>query len=607
MYTFICTIFRYLYTIYFGGILFVPPSFSILFCLRILYLDSGCCLKMKMSRRGLRDEEIERLLCEIPSDEDSTVDTTDDESDYEASIVAEAIVSSEGEVSESEEESESTPPKRAADTAPTWGQQFNATSGMQFDSESGPSAFIRDIDDPEPIDIFEKIFPKELVELIVFQTNLYATQSGKSFTPTTDNEIRTFLGINILMGIKRMPAYRDYWSSAPELHDRYIASLMAVNRFGWLLRNIHLNDNTLHPEKGHPGYDKLYKLRPVIKILSESFSKCYQPSKHLAIDESMIKFKGRNSMKQYMRDKPIKRGYKVWMLCDKTSYNLKFDIYTGKVGDTVQTGLGEHVVLSLSSELVNKGHYLYFDNYFNSYNLLAGLQQRNIYACGTVQPTRKHLPKLKTDKELSRGEFDWRVSNCGILYLKWKDKRAVHLLSNFHSPEVTTVTRRERDGSRIELPCPQAVMDYNAHMNNVDKFDQLKKSYEISRRSKKWWHRIFFHLLDVSIVNSYIIWKELGDREKMTAKVFRMSILQSLVTQKTPLRPSRLHESQVHVKKNKPYVSSRQRLDNSSHQPEPKQKGAFKIFTKRNKKHILFVRVEFKGELQAQTKISQKL
>ncbi|XP_049964439.1 piggyBac transposable element-derived protein 4-like [Schistocerca serialis cubense] len=283
-----------------------------------------------MSRRGLRDEEIERLLCEIPSDEDSTVDTTDDESDYEASIVAEAIVSSEGEVSESEEESESTPPKRAADTAPTWGQQFNATSGMQFDSESGPSAFIRDIDDPEPIDIFEKIFPKELVELIVFQTNLYATQSGKSFTPTTDNEIRTFLGINILMGIKRMPAYRDYWSSAPELHDRYIASLMAVNRFGWLLRNIHLNDNTLHPEKGHPGYDKLYKLRPVIKILSESFSKCYQPSKHLAIDESMIKFKGRNSMKQYMRDKPIKRGYKVWMLCDKTSYNLKFDIYTGK-------------------------------------------------------------------------------------------------------------------------------------------------------------------------------------------------------------------------------------------------------------------------------------
>ncbi|XP_049782541.1 piggyBac transposable element-derived protein 4-like [Schistocerca cancellata] len=290
-----------------------------------------------MSRRGLRDEEIERLLCEIPSDEDSTVDTTDDESDYEASIVAEAIVSSEGEVSESEEESESTPPKRAADTAPTWGQQFNATSGMQFDSESGPSAFIRDIDDPEPIDIFEKIFPKELVELIVFQTNLYATQSGKSFTPTTDNEIRTFLGINILMGIKRMPAYRDYWSSAPELHDRYIASLMAVNRFGWLLRNIHLNDNTLHPEKGHPGYDKLYKLRPVIKILSESFSKCYQPSKHLAIDESMIKFKGRNSMKQYMRDKPIKRGYKVWMLCDKTSYNLKFDIYTGKTDDTEDT------------------------------------------------------------------------------------------------------------------------------------------------------------------------------------------------------------------------------------------------------------------------------
>jgi len=60
------------------------------------------------------------------------------------------------------------------------------------------------------------------------------------------------------MGIKRQASCRDYWSSAPDLHDSYISKLMSVNRFGWLLSNIHLNDNMLMPKRGDPNFDKLY-------------------------------------------------------------------------------------------------------------------------------------------------------------------------------------------------------------------------------------------------------------------------------------------------------------------------------------------------------------
>ena len=82
------------------------------------------------------------------------------------------------------------------------------------------------------------------------------------------------------------------------------------------------------PQRGAPNFDKLYKLRPFIDKLSENFQKAFNPNETMAVDESMIKFKGRSSLKQFMPKKPIKRGYKVWVLADKSGYASKFEIYT---------------------------------------------------------------------------------------------------------------------------------------------------------------------------------------------------------------------------------------------------------------------------------------
>ena len=55
--------------------------------------------------------------------------------------------------------------------------------------------------------------------------------------------------------------------------------------------------------------DKLYKLRPLINSLNDNLIKLYNVSYQVSIDESMILFKGRSSLKQYNPMKPIKRGY----------------------------------------------------------------------------------------------------------------------------------------------------------------------------------------------------------------------------------------------------------------------------------------------------------
>ena len=62
------------------------------------------------------------------------------------------------------------------------------------------------------------------------------------------------------------------------------------------------------------------------------------PSKEVSIDEAMIPFKGRSSMKQFMSNKPVKRGFKVWARADATNgYISEFYVYTGKEGNRVET------------------------------------------------------------------------------------------------------------------------------------------------------------------------------------------------------------------------------------------------------------------------------
>lgn len=69
------------------------------------------------------------------------------------------------------------------------------------------------------------------------------------------------------MSIKKLPSYHNYWSPVCDLHDHFISSLINVNRFGWLLGHIHLNDNSIQPKKDDLGYEKLYKICPLLTVL----------------------------------------------------------------------------------------------------------------------------------------------------------------------------------------------------------------------------------------------------------------------------------------------------------------------------------------------------
>lgn len=163
-----------------------------------------------------------------------------------------------------------------------------------------------------------------------------------------------------------------------------------INR-DWFLavwRFLHFADNSRLPDRSDPDCDQLFKIRPVITAVNEACLQNYHGSQHQSIDEAMVAFKGRTSMKQYMPMKPTKR---VWVRADSANgYVCQFQCYTGKAGNT-EVDLGRNVVTTLTRELVGKNYSVYMDNFFSSIELFQRLLDDNIYATGTLRSNKKKI------------------------------------------------------------------------------------------------------------------------------------------------------------------------------------------------------------------------
>ena len=266
---------------------------------------------------------------------------------------------------------------------------------LPFTSSVGPTIPI-----PEsPLEVFELFFTPTIVDEIVDQTNRYAeevmgVEAYVSWKTISEEDIRAFIGFSILMGINQQSSMDDYWTKDPIHNYKPIAQRISRDRFRDISRYPHFVDNTTLSQRGSAKYDKLGKIRPLINHFQQKFSSAYNPNCEIAIDEAMIKFQGRSSLKQYMPMKPIKRGIKVWVRADSNNgYFSQFEVYTGEKKGAVEHQLGTRVVKDLTEDLQGKWHHAYFDNFFTSHNLLVDLERRGIYGCGTARKDRRGFPE----------------------------------------------------------------------------------------------------------------------------------------------------------------------------------------------------------------------
>jgi len=193
-----------------------------------------------------------------------------------------------------------------------------------------------------------------ILENICAQSNLYSTQRGKTLNWRIE-ELKASIGINFVMGYNRLPSWKYYWSTSNDLSVKIISDAMSWKRFDDILCFLHINNNNA---KTTDNKDRLFKLRLLLDSINIRFMELYKVTREVSVDELMVLFKGRNSIKQYNLMKLIKRGYKIWCLADQHWYISKYSVYQGKekvIHNFVDFGLGERVVLNLTKPYCNKG------------------------------------------------------------------------------------------------------------------------------------------------------------------------------------------------------------------------------------------------------------
>jgi hypothetical protein len=143
---------------------------------------------------------------------------------------------------------------------------------------------------------------------------------------------------------------------------------MKRDRFLHILRYLHFEDSGKNPEKINPGYDRLWKIRTIFDTLNENYAKFYNPSEHLAVDEVIVKFKGRVIFKQHITKKHKRFGIKIYKLCDTAAYTYDMKVYLGRDSDSATKDMtATHAtVRNLVNRVEGVGHELFMDNFFSS-------------------------------------------------------------------------------------------------------------------------------------------------------------------------------------------------------------------------------------------------
>ena len=203
-------------------------------------------------------------------------------------------------------------------------------------------------------------------------------------------------------------------------------------------------------------------------------------------------------------------------------------IFSGK-DDSLDIAGRNHthaVVMKLVEKLEGKGHHVYTDSPAH----FLELRQHGFGACGTVRVNRQGMPpEIKAN--LARGAICTVAIDESMVAQKWADKRQVPMLSTVHDDSMVTKVRRTRlaEGGR-EIRKPAMVKEYNKYMGGVDKSDQLLSYYGFAHRTVKWWRRTLFHLLDLAVVNAYVIYTGMSHTgRQLTHEQFRIELAKGLL------------------------------------------------------------------------------
>ena len=337
----------------------------------------------------------------------------------------------------------------------------------------------------------------------------------------TKEDILTFIGIKIYMGLHKYPNLKSYWTKN-SLNKVNFNRTMPKNYYFLLATALHFPETEEKEEtdssmadssklQNDPKQDPRHKINLYLEKLAKNFQKYYTLGDNITIDESLIHFKGRNSMKFYIPMKPHKYGFKIHLLCDSDThylYNMLFD--PGRSGKNFiwsedSASLAESIVLKLLSAVTDKTRRrnVFFDGWYSSINLMKKLTKLGFLNTTVLRANSKELP-TKIKKE----GYD-KALNEEILIQKYEGKKTIYFATNY----------------KIDIEELRNI--YNIKNRGVDTFDQYLEISSIQRRTLKWYKKIFLFGIDCSIINSKILF-ELRTGKQTTTVKFKEALIEQI-------------------------------------------------------------------------------
>jgi len=400
----------------------------------------------------------------------------------------------------------------------------------------------------DPIEFFQLFFGDGIFEELCDLTDIHYNQKHKSKHKKRDSHhrrwqksdlssMKCYFGILLYMGIVQKPTIGHYWRTSQLFGSKGISQLMNEEHWQDINSNLYFIDEEVKSDESDP----LYKIQPLIKHIISVSQEYYSPEKNLTIDESMIRFRGRSKFKVYMSLKPIRFGFKAYVLAESSSgYMLNWKLHEGKKSTL------KEIVEYLTSPYKERNHIIYMDRFYTTISVIERLHETGFGFYGAIMKRRAQVePKVKSqvDSLEKHKSLFFVSSDRNKILIIWMDSKKVHIISSIGDDSHSEIKRkRDKKGPEsILASCPNNIRTYSQHSRGVDLLDQMIGYYNLDLCSRKWYKPIVIHLLQIAVYNSYLLFRKTTQKHFSFIK-YQESIIRELIAPMRKKNQSNLHQ-----------------------------------------------------------------
>ena len=403
----------------------------------------------------------------------------------------------------------------------------------RFNFTGCPGVKVHVDENTSPLDFFKLYIDDELVDHICTETNRFAKGSGLTeWINVSRAELYLLFGLKIHLGIVNMPKEVMHWSKDPLFEMSIFRSIMSFKRYSKIMQYLQFTNNKTYDPLTHPN-PKLNKIYEVYLNLEKKFRSFYEPKRDLCIVENLLTYKTRL---RWTQPNPLNRtsfGIRNFLLCEATTgYVWSFILSAGnktKVSSELKKldSNPSCIAMTLMKPLLGKGHCLIMNRNYTSPYLVDLLVSHETDVYGAVKPTKKHLPSQINKTTLENDEIiAYRKGK--VMALRWKGRQDVTMLSTIHNTKVVQVKTHSKTINK-----PEVIYDYNAIMGSAEINCVMQST---SKEKELLYKKFFFHMLDMAVRNSYLLYNASGNK-KLSSLDYRIMLVRSIFQTYRPELP----------------------------------------------------------------------